>query len=85
MNKVKVDKIMEEVLTEIELDDAKEHVIEHKDYYEFINSQWIEDCIANQDWVALNPTMNTLCALQNTVEQLEQLSTGILTNERTDQ
>jgi hypothetical protein len=59
-------------------------VVEHKDYYEFINSQWIEDCIANQDWVALNPTMNTLCALQNTVEQLEQLSVGILTNERTD-
>jgi hypothetical protein len=53
-------------------------VVEHKD------SQWIEDCIANQDWVALNPTMNTLCALQNTVEQLEQLSVGILTNERTD-
>lgn len=51
-------------------------VIEHEDYYEFINSEWIEDCIANKDWVALNPTMNTLCALQTIREKLEKLSTG---------
>jgi hypothetical protein len=51
-------------------------VAEHQDYYEFINSKWIEDCIANKDWIALNPTMNTLCALQNIREQLEHLSTG---------
>ena len=51
-------------------------VAEHEDYYEFINSKWIEDCIANKDWIALNPTMNTLCALQHTREQLEKLSTG---------
>lgn len=51
-------------------------VIEHKDYYEFINSDWIKKCIDNSDWVALNPTMNTLCFLQHTMEKLEQLSTG---------
>ena len=51
-------------------------VAEHEDYYEFINSKWIEDCITNKDWIALNPTINTLCALQHTREQLEQLSTG---------
>lgn len=51
-------------------------VAEHEDYYEFINSKWIEDCVANKDWIALNATMNTLCALQHTREQLEQLSTG---------
>jgi len=51
-------------------------VIEHEDYYEFINSEWIKTCIANKDWVALNPTMNTLCALQTIREKLEKLSTG---------
>ena len=51
-------------------------VAEHEDYYEFINSKWIEGCIANKDWIALNPIMVTLCVLQNTREQLEQLSTG---------
>ena len=57
-------------------------VCESKEYYEFINSQWIEDCIANQDWIALNPTMNTLCSFQNIIEQLEQLSVGITKEEK---
>lgn len=52
-------------------------VNEHKDYYEFINSDWIKECIDNSDWVALNPIMNTLCFLQHTVEKLEQLSTEL--------
>lgn len=51
-------------------------VEEHEDYYEFINSEWMETCIANKDWVALNPTMNTLCALQAIREKLEKLYTG---------
>lgn len=50
-------------------------VSEYLDYYEFIDSKWIDDRIAKKDWTA-NHTWNIFCALQNAREQLEQLSTG---------
>ena len=61
----------------IKLIEIINNVAEHKDYYEFTNSLWIEDCINNCDWIALNPTMNTLCFLQHTLEELDQLSVGV--------